>query len=178
MNDNFKIIAREAAKKIFTSSGCKSAPVDVVKIIKGLGIEYLEAEKIDDDLSGFIKRVGKDGHPVIVVNAEHSEHRQRFTAAHELGHYILHTMNNLFLDTAEEKVLFRKNNDTPIIDLKEIQANNFAAELLMPKDLLLKDIGEEIPTSSEAISQLSSRLAEKYNVSEQSMTIRLGGFLC
>ena len=173
----YKKIAIDAAKRIIAENGCTTAPIDVKKIIKKLGINYVEAKQIDDDLSGFVKREGKDGKPVIVVNAEHVYERQRFTAAHELGHFLLHSMNGLFLDTAEEKVLYRRNCDNTLIDFKEVQANNFAAELLMPKELMLKDIGNEIPTDDEVIQGLALKLSKKYEVSVQSMLIRLGSFL-
>lgn len=59
----------------------------------------------------------------ININSEISEHRQRFTMAHELGHAMLHpTANTPFLT---EKTLFS-------VSKFERQANKFAVYLLIP----------------------------------------------
>ncbi len=67
-----------------------------------------------------------DGFWTININSLHNKKRQRFTLAHELGHYILHKEKNAeFKDT----VFFR--ND--VLDSMEYKANEFASELLMPE---------------------------------------------
>lgn len=67
-----------------------------------------------------------DGLWTISINSLHNKKRQRFTLAHELGHYILHKEKNAeFKDT----VFFR--ND--VLDSMEYNANEFASELLMPE---------------------------------------------
>jgi len=177
MIDQLKLIAQESAKKILIEANIKSAPVDIEKIISNLEIEYIETDQAENDLSGFIKRLGKNDKPVIVVNKSHGEQRRRFTAAHELGHYILHSMHDVFVDTTNEKVFFRKKDSSLSVDPKEIQANNFAAELLMPSDMLAKDITDGLPTEDASLNQLVKKLADKYNVSTQAMTVRLGSFL-
>ncbi|HTU78400.1 MAG TPA: ImmA/IrrE family metallo-endopeptidase [Solirubrobacteraceae bacterium] len=69
---------------------------------------------------------------VIGINADHPETRQRFTMAHELGHYLLRHHeraeayeDRFHLDLAE--------NTPPGFDWRaERAANDFAADLLMP----------------------------------------------
>ncbi len=62
---------------------------------------------------------------LIVVNNQEVEERQRFTIAHELGHFCLNHGSS-YRDTATPG-WFRKVNST-----HETEANKFAAELLMP----------------------------------------------
>src|SRR4051812_44287740 len=62
-------------------------PVDPFEIAARLGLQ-LYAAQLDPDVSGMlVKRPGDD--PEIYVNAHDHEHRQRFSCAHELGHYLL-----------------------------------------------------------------------------------------
>lgn len=178
MNERYKAIAQKAAQDILLKTRAEALPVDVKGIIESLGIAYLETDELDDSISGFIKRISKDGRPIIVVNKTHTKQRRRFTAAHELGHYLLHSMDSVFVDTNEEKILFRKKSNDPLIDIKEIQANNFAAELLMPRDRLLEDLGGSISIDDSSWSRCVADLSTRYNVSSQAMTIRIGSFLC
>jgi Zn-dependent peptidase ImmA (M78 family) len=63
---------------------------------------------------------------------------------------------------------------------EEIEANQFAAELLMPRDLVLKALGGQVieyepdaSSDSGSFKQLVKDLAKRFRVSEQAMTIRL-----
>jgi Zn-dependent peptidase ImmA (M78 family) len=76
-----------------------------------------------------VKRPGED--PAIYVNAGDHEHRQRFSCAHELGHYFLRAAAEAddsfgYIDRRSE-LASRGTNKA------EIYANQFAAELLMPR---------------------------------------------
>jgi len=76
----------------------------------------------------------------IGYNSFESEVRQRFTLAHELGHFILHSDNKddyLFVDNA--KVMFRTNKTSNQDYRREREANIFAASILMPQSLI-KDV--------------------------------------
>ena len=57
-------------------------------------------------------------------------------------------------------------------EIQNIEANRFAVELLMPLDMLLADLGDE-PVDVETDTRIP-KLAEKYGVSEQLMTFRIG----
>ena len=67
------------------------------------------------------------GGPALIINTDNtiSIERQIFTAAHELGHLILHKYDENISDEKMEQ--------------KEIEANRFAAELLMPNDAFLRE---------------------------------------
>ena len=81
----------------------------------------------------------KNGQPMIGVNALHAlDTSERFTLAHELGHVILHRPRcwKPAASTSTRASLRRDNLASEGTDDREIEANNFAAELLMPEPLL------------------------------------------
>jgi Zn-dependent peptidase ImmA (M78 family) len=153
-------------------------PIDVHKLADELGID-IKFEDADDDLSGFIIRGKGLARPVIGVNSLHSPTRQRFTIAHEIGHFLLHKAEQIHVDriTAGLHVKKRDGLSSEGTDVDEREANLFAAELLMPKKYLEKDIssGGFSLLDEEALDQL----AEKYLVSTQALTFRLSylGFI-
>jgi Zn-dependent peptidase ImmA (M78 family) len=120
----------------------------------------------DDEISGAIIR--KDGRVVIAVNPAHHINRQRFTIAHELGHYFFHEELREHVDE-DFRIAWRSAESSKAIDWDEIQANRFAAELLMPTRFILKDLDslEKIDRHTVAL------LANKYIVSPDAMKIRL-----
>lgn len=140
-------------------------PVPVEAIAKQSGIR-VESISLDDELSGmsFIK----DGVAVIVVNSNHHVNRRRFTIAHELGHHILHESylrNNVHVDKV---VLHRDSLSSDGIDEKEVQANKFAAELLMPSIYLMKINNVDINDDAEV-----QVLAKRLKVSAAALAYRL-----
>lgn len=95
---------------------------------------------------------------IIGVNKNHHKNRQKFTLAHELGHYILHREKNIdIVDTT-----FFRNNETDSI---EYMANEFAAKLLMPKEKVEELISQGIKNIGD--------LAEKFEVSASAMKYRI-----
>jgi len=161
-------------KEILDEQGIKSAPVDVVAIAEALGAE-VRPEIAADDVSGGLYRI--EGSPVIGVNAAHHPNRQRFTIAHEIGHLVFHDHGE-FVDhgyptesTLEAEPRFMRSKlSSRATDVSEIEANRFAASLLMPEHLLIKSARDlAIPVRSEAVEDL----ARQFKVSQQAMTFRL-----
>ena len=143
-------------------------PVPVEQIARLLEIR-IESISLDDNLSGMA--FVKNDTAFIVVNSKHHLNRRRFTIAHELGHHVLHRNylnNNVHVDKLVQAVLPRNNTSSEGIDPKEVQANNFAAELLMPESELSRwgkvDINNDIKV------QL---LARRLKVSVAALTFRL-----
>ena len=62
------------------------APVNIEGIIRSLGVELDKKAELDDDISGQIEKL-PDGSYKISVNKNDHYFRQRFTMAHELGHF-------------------------------------------------------------------------------------------
>jgi Zn-dependent peptidase ImmA (M78 family) len=158
----------EIAKTVVTllqKFDVRRPPVPVDKLVKKLGL-LLAPLPADDEISGAIIR--KDGRVVIAVNPAHHINRQRFTIAHELGHYFLHEGLETHVDQ-NFRVAWRNAESSKAIDWNEIQANRFAAELLMPTSFMLKDLD-----SLEAVDRHAvALLATKYVVSPDAMKIRL-----
>lgn len=120
--------AREDAEKVaaqFTLPG--QFPVDVIDIADQMGIR-VEYTYLQDGVSGMI-RARPDEVPVIYVDERDSRGRQRFTIAHELGHYVERT-NQGKVDFA---FIDRRGME---YDLHEFYADEFAGNLLMPREVL------------------------------------------
>src|SRR6266700_3429838 len=81
-----KDIEREA-RKLLETNAITRAPVPVENLAKALHIDVRYSEG-SEDVSGALIRDGAS--VVIAVNSAQHENRQRFTIAHELGHYLLH----------------------------------------------------------------------------------------
>lgn len=163
--------ARSTAQALLRDFGAKAAPVPVEKIIKSLNI-VLQYAPLEGDLSGMAYI--KDGIGIIGVNALHHPNRQRFSTAHELGHHVLHADEiRRAIHVDKGRVLYRGDLSSQGTDPLEIEANAFAAELLMPSELLMDAIGKngldiEDDASVEA-------LARKFRVSAGALRWRLAG---
>lgn len=158
--------AKRAAQKILKNFG-RSIPVDVKTIIENLNIT-VRVQPMEDAMSGML--VVKEGRAVIGVNQSHHPNRQRFSLAHELGHFILHSRQTpVFVDAST--IFFRDELAAEGNDLVEIEANTFAAELLMPEDTLRRLIRQHPLDAFD--DKAVQRLASLFGVSVQALTIRL-----
>jgi Zn-dependent peptidase ImmA (M78 family) len=162
--------AREAALAILGEFGVSTPPVPIERIIKARKI-VLQYAPLDEDLSGmaFIK----DGVGIIGVNALHHPNRQRFSAAHELAHHVLHAdeiRKAVHVDKGI-RILFRNDTSSLGTDPMEIAANAFASELLIPGQLLAAALeGGGVDLEDEAGVEA---LARRFRVSPAAMRLRL-----
>jgi Zn-dependent peptidase ImmA (M78 family) len=114
---------------------------------------------LPDALSGLVVFVGET--PVVAVDAEELQERQRFTAAHELGHVLLGHHDTFHVD------LERSDGIPPEYNWRhERAANEFAASLLMPAPNLRNDVQHLVNVNPVT-------LAHRYEISVQAMSIRL-----
>lgn len=157
----------ERAEKLLNELNIYRIPVDVFTCADLLGIDTKAAE-LEPDISGvFIK---KENVPYIRYNSQDKLPRQRFTVAHEIGHYLLHSeSNSLFIDKTA-KVMYRNTQSSTGELLKEREANSFAAALLMPRNLILMAIDNLTDDEQDDFVQ---SLARKFKVSESAMGVRL-----
>ena len=118
-----------------------------------------------------------NGQCIIFVNGFNIYARQRFTVAHELGHYVNDILTydaEKFIDTAT--TLYRNDITDPKIDPRDIRANQFAAKLLMPKkDILTESQAllakrDELALTGELFIE---KMAQIFQVSKPAMIIRL-----
>lgn len=133
------------------------APVKVVAIAKALGITVRKSKSFPRSLSGLIRCV--DGVFEIYVNANHPATRQRFTIAHELGHYMKH--RDRIGDGIVDDYLYRSG----LTDSLEHEANQYAARLLIPRVLA---------TNPQYKKFTITQMADHFRVSNKTMDIRLG----
>lgn len=133
-------------------------PVDPVSIATSLGVDVFTAD-LDMGVAGLlVKRAGQD--PAIYLNAADSENRQRFTCAHELGHYIRRSASD---DEGWEYVDRRDELSAAGTDPEERYANSFAAQLLMPE--------HEVRSHWKKMN--AATMAHKFGVSLEAMNNRL-----
>lgn len=165
---------RQTVSQLLKDHGITDAPVDVTTLAEKMGIQVLPTEA-DDSLSGFLLRGDGDHQPVIGVNSAHHARRQRFTIAHELGHYVLHGLEKVHYDDKSRgfQVHLRSPVSSEGSDRLEIEANAFAAELLMPAAFLEKDLADVSHLDVVDEDPIFNELVEKYGVSKRSMTLRL-----
>lgn len=154
-----------AARRLLKSLDVTSPPVDPREVAESLGITVEEAN-LGQDCSGILVR-GSTG-AVIGVEISHPELRQRFSVAHELGHFLLH--DGSYIDKAIS-VRYRNLESGSGSKKEEREANLFAASLLMPRPWVLsaaKDCLFDLGDDEELM-----RLAGTFNVSTQAMSYRL-----
>lgn len=170
-----RVACEEQAEKLIKNAQIKSWPVRVDQIAKqrGIRIRYVP---LDDELSGMC--FYKKGIAFVGVNALHALNRQRFTIAHEIGHIILHRheLQNNSAHVDKTITMLRRDGATARGTVKiEIQANQFAAALLMPKTLIheymnYQDLDYGVIQDEDAINEM----AKAFVVSSTAMAIRIG----
>ncbi len=135
-------------------------PVDVQGIARRCGIRVVGALfPWDTPLSGFL--VELESGPIIGFNQSHTHGRQRFTIAHELGHYLLQHHEHYHLDLGAAMA----HGEDPNYDWRdERKANDFAAEFLMPAPMVMAAAQKQ-----ESVKAL----AMQFQVSQEAMGFRL-----
>ncbi len=136
-------------------------PIDPVVLAHREGIKINNAKFTDGNVVGMIIKCGDE--VSMFVNQNDPPFRKRFTIAHELGHHFLHmTQDGEFVD--KDANLFRRqpSDNVQVTQARrlEIQANMFAASLLMPQDEVqrywlernsLEDLAKIFHVSEEAM---------------------------
>lgn len=152
------------------------APIPVERLAKEMNVQVVQVETEDDDLSGFLFRDPATGKSVIGVNKDHSKTRQRFTIAHEIGHLILHSFEDLHYDRKGSGGIFKRSGESATGENRdEVEANFFAAELLMPEELIYDKL-EDIEISDifeRNIDSAIRTMARDFNVSTHALSIRM-----
>lgn len=166
--------AEKKAYKLLETLNINQIPIPVEEITQKLNIK-ISYEPFEGDLSGVLFRDKSD--TIIGVNSNESDQRKRFTIAHELGHFVLHEGDQLHVDH-NFKTNFRNSISSQGSNFNEIEANAFAASLLMP-ETLVKEMYETalsngVDPFTDDHSEEVALLAKLFNVSQTAMLIRLG----
>lgn len=133
-------------------------PVDPFQLARSLGIAVQKSSRLATEVSGQI--VFMDDGAVITVNAADHPNRQRFTCAHEIGHYTRR-------EEAGDDCRFVDYRSTLAglgMDQEEIYANQFAAALLMPAHLVKQFVKKQMRVDN---------MATLFGTSVQAMELRL-----
>jgi len=149
-----------AATRVLKAAGVTDVPVSPRYIASRLGIPVFEWD-FPDEISGIF--ASDQGRVCIGVNEGHPRVRQRFSISHEMGHMIFDSHEEVFFDFAVAEV-GHLSESTKNIN-REMKANQFAADMLMPARWLRKDFeeyGDDIPS-----------LTKRYEVSQQALWFRL-----
>jgi Zn-dependent peptidase ImmA (M78 family) len=127
--------AADLLRRTWTRDGIPAAfPVDPIIIARDLEIE-VRISRMKPNASGalMMEMVNEELHAVIHLNSSDAPVRQRFTCAHELGHYVNRVNRGQF----EGRVVdWRDQRSRTGTQPDEVHANAFAAALLMPADIV------------------------------------------
>ncbi|RSN45412.1 ImmA/IrrE family metallo-endopeptidase [Actinomadura sp. WAC 06369] len=156
-----------AAREVLDKAGVLKPPVDPFLIAQELLGVLLVKTEMKDDVSGMLVR--EPTRTVIGVNQSHAPNRQRFTVAHEIGHLQLHKGRPLIMDT-DVRVNLRDSVSGMATDREEIEANRFAAALLIPELMVRNEISALDFASAE---DLVLKLQARFKVSPSAMNFRL-----
>jgi len=155
-----------------------SAPIDVDKIAFLLNFQVILDSSLEED--GVIGKISfNDGKPLVRINPIQNSYtpRRRFTLAHEIGHFCLHSNQNFpeFIDS-QQTMSRTESYWNPI----ESEANNFAAQLLIPSQLITSSSQLVIDSYKTEYNQTKmpkedfiNRMADKFIVSSKAMEYRL-----
>jgi len=148
-----------AAERLLKECGVAEPPVKIEQIVRHFDLPIV-AWHFPDALSALIVQTGAPGY-VIGVNKDHPRGRRRFSIAHECGHAVLRHKNSHYLEFTDPSAF----GEPPEYSYRdEREANGFAAALLMDASWLRKDCAN--------FSNIS-KLARRYQVSEEAMSFRL-----
>lgn len=156
-------------------------PVNVDRIAQLLGIEVVDQPTFDPNELAVIGKItlqpGENARVWINSNQNSYAPRRRFTLAHEIGHFCMHRHGSTttFVDTKSSM-----NRTESYWDKHEFEANNFAADLLMPAQLI-RDVGGQIIANFQSQNPLDrmplpifrDQLALRFQVSSMAMEYRL-----
>lgn len=183
----------KAAGEILASLGTTKLPINVRKA--ALGYAHVQYDRMPDDVSGMVipAPVGLSKRWIISINNRHTPTRQRFTLAHELGHVVLHQFSTPHADGLQQ-VYFRDHESASGQTREEVEANQFAAEILMPGSILIpmlqkagldswtdgteprspKDRQQRRMPEQPGAADLVEDLAWRFGVSVEAMMVRIG----
>lgn len=135
-------------------------PINIYLIIERLGISLVPTAF--DKVAAVVGRAESDlkRAPWIAVNSSQPSARQRFSIAHELAHLLLH----------KEELVLHAHYFKKQFEQKELDADSFASELLVPRDLLKVSVEN---VKAQPLEEATLLLSHLYQVSFAAMAFRL-----
>ncbi|MGI2261134.1 ImmA/IrrE family metallo-endopeptidase [Shewanella sp. GXUN23E] len=176
--------AQDILRKVYGDLDSIELPIDVdfiIGTIEGVTLnEHLDFDNLDT--AGFVKVKRDDTNKVssvsIWANPTECETRKRFTKAHEVGHLVYDIFPALDDCNANETIIDRLDRKDGCNSFVEQRANRFAAELLMPANLVHKEVSKLVDhykSKNEKISldEAIQALSHKFKTSKEAMKFRL-----
>lgn len=151
MNDTYKQKITEddiilKANESLDKLGNRVYPIDVLEIAKSYGLAVFSDINFSKNDSGFIVLNDTTGAYEIIINEYHPVVRKRFTLAHEIAHFLF---DKDYLNI--HKSIDRDGNaKDDSYRYREIIANKFAANLLMPQEEFIEKF-----LSNQSISEIA-----------------------
>jgi Zn-dependent peptidase ImmA (M78 family) len=154
------------AEKVLKDCGISTRPIPLDVILEHYGIQQVELPAAEDIFGAIVRQ---DEKVIIAINPNQHPNRQRFTIAHELGHFFRHHQDAMEHVDGDFRVNWRDSESSTGVNWDEIEANRFAAALLMPEAMLHDDVNECPILDRDAVQHLASL----YKVSRLAMQFRL-----
>ena len=144
-----------------------SRPVPVREIAKAIDIFEIREEPLDG-LEGGLIVVDDRARGAILVHRDRPETRKRYTIAHEIGHYVIPLHGSDSLECQESDLRVEQIGPNDRARVMELQANQFATELLMPRQQVELFLGGN---TSADIRQILN-MADRFDVSREASARR------
>nr|WP_297204952.1 ImmA/IrrE family metallo-endopeptidase [Thalassospira sp.] len=189
----------KSTSQLHTMIGYDDGPVDLEKICEQLAIDLtMSAGSGDTDDENELLGRADFANKKIAIYAHGNRKRERFTLAHEIGHFHLNHDKFLRSETTIKQDLVVDERETKgnLINRMEYQANMFASHLLLPKFNLVKKVQElrvkldirdrghgyifvdNQPQNLSNYYLLLAAVSEHFNTSSQVIEIRLKSLGC
>jgi Zn-dependent peptidase ImmA (M78 family) len=165
-----RLQAEQLVRNLVAEGRIAAPPVDPNRVAKAVGLVVV-ADDLGPEVSGLLIRRGEQA--LVAVRRSDPPTRRNFTIAHEIGHHVLghqfQSGEHVHVDKGNY-ISQRGPRSSTGADPREVEANQFAASLLMPSWL----VREAADTLGSPILDFDvTQLAKLFKVSEQAMTIRL-----
>ena len=159
----------DLAQQVINAYGIAIPITDIDRVVKDIGGTIEEKNNFDDLCDGTIIKEGDNSFRIAISPYQNNE-RRSFTIAHELGHLFLHMgfRTNVDLWRTQDRTYYRRFGSSE----QEYQANEFAASLLMPREIYRKVLMDNAINNRVDIA----KVANYFHVSQSAATNR-GRFL-
>ena len=154
----------DLAQQVIISYSISVPITNIDEIVHKIGGTIEEKINFDDLCDGTIIKDGNNSFR-IAISPFQNEQRRSFTIAHELGHLFLHMgfRTNLKLWENQKKAIYRRFGSSA----QEYQANEFAASLLMPKDVYWRILKQNAVDNRVDIATLLDAIDAIFEVTQR-----------
>jgi len=169
--------AREAERILTTHHPTGTLPIPVEAIAHALGYRVLRNHHDGPQISFYLQDA--NGRPHLGLNTAMSHGRQRFAAAHALGHGLLHPRDLVICSWLRLDEDGEHRRPAEATDAEESAATRFATELLMPRQVFIEHTGQLLAALPPRFTDTAQRdsivqeLAREFGVSWEAIRFRM-----